>query len=100
MKLNVGDRGQVRRLAALRAMANQDDSPAERDIAREKLRRLVSLQTLVRTHEQREADAREAARLADETERQALIRRWERGEFAGITFRVGSQNDHRYRRRA
>ena len=86
-----------RKLAALRAMANQDESPVERDIAREKLRRLASLQTYVHTREQIEAERAEAVWLSEEATRADLLRRWERGDFDGVTLSVGSKNEHRYR---
>ncbi len=87
-----------RRLSALRAMANQDASPVERDIAREKLRRLASLQVIARTREQEEAERLAAVIRADEAARVELLRKWERGDFAGMTFRAGSKTEARYRK--
>ena len=88
----------ARKLAALRAMANQDSSPVERDIAREKLRRLASLQAVHLTHEQREAARVAEAIAADEVARAELLRRWERGDFSGVTLTAGSKREVRYRK--
>jgi len=90
--------GKDRKLAALRAMANQDTSPKERDIAREKLRRYVSFTATVLTHEQEAAAEAERRRRADEDVRAELLRRWERGGFDGLTLRAGVVTDARYRR--
>ncbi len=90
--------GRDRKLAALRAMANQDASPRERDIAREKLRRYVSFTTTVLTHEQEAAAEAERQRQADEDVRADILRRWERGGFDGVTLRAGVVTNARHSR--
>lgn len=86
-----------RKLEALRAMASQDASPEERDIARRKLRELEAKIAATPTEvsawqrAQMEEEARAQAQLiSDETERANLLKRWERGTFSGMTIRAGA----------
>lgn len=84
----------ARKLAALRAMAEQTSSPAEAEIARAKLARYESLTTVLRTME--EWRAIEAAERAEAEERRAeairqdIIARFNRGGFRGVTIRAGA----------
>lgn len=78
-------------MEALRAMAEQDDSPAEREIAREKLAIFEAREPVEQiTWEQRQRIEAERQRLADEEVRAAIVRRWERGVFTGMKVRAGA----------
>jgi hypothetical protein len=83
-----------RKLLALRAMADQTQSPEEARIAREKLARYESFTTVLRTLEEwraiEAAERAEAVRLRDEDERAAILRRFEAGGFRGVTIRAGA----------
>lgn len=92
-------------MEALRAMAEQDESTVERDIAREKLAILEAKEAAdmgrfspaeVRwLAEQRERDLR---RAEEEAVRADLVKRWERGEFSGATARMGSKTEVQFRK--
>ena len=78
------------RIAALRAMANQTASPEEALIAQEKLRRYASFTAVVQTREQVARAERQRQHEADEAARLALVKRFERGGFKGVTIRAGA----------
>ena len=81
--------------AKLIAMAQQEDSPEEAAVARAKLASLDLRDdeeflppAVVRARW--EAYQRQQAHEADEREREALLKRWERGTFSGIRIRAGA----------
>jgi hypothetical protein len=83
-----------RKLAALRAMAEQTTSPEEARIAREKLARYESFTTVLRTLEEWRAVEAEEQRQAEEARanaiRQDILDRFNRGGFDGVTIRAGA----------
>lgn len=86
-----------RRMEALRAMAEQDDSPEEREIARAKLAIFEAKEPVEQiTWEKRLAIEAERQRLADEETRAAILRRWEQGAFAGVRIRTGAVTEVRF----
>ena len=94
-------------MAALRAMAEQDESTVERDIAREKLALLEAKEARdtprfspAEAYALAEARDRELNRAATEATRAELVKRWERGEFAGIHVRTGATTEVKFRRAA
>lgn len=86
-----------RRLDALRAMAEQDASPEEANVARRKLReleaRIAATPPEVSAWERAMMEEAEQARMqaiADETTRATLVKRWERGTFTGMRIKAGA----------
>lgn len=94
-----------RRMEALRAMAEQDESIVERDIAREKLALLEAREaadipryTPWEARQITEQRERELTRASEEATRAELVKRWERGEFAGIHVRTGATTEVKFRK--
>lgn len=91
-----------RRLDALRAMAEQSESPKEREIAARKLRDLEALEASRRPEaeweriQRREAERAVADAYAREKAIAEIVKRWERGAYDGITVRSGATMDERW----
>jgi len=86
-----------RRLAALLAMATQDESPEEAEIARAKLAAIRQRDEADEEWMKAWADQREHDRIAEALARQRqdaeiaqLVKRWERGTFSGMKFGVSA----------
>ena len=89
-----------RKLDALRALANQTDSPLEAAIAREKLLLLESREDPDYDYRQwqvRQEIEAERQRLADEAVIADLVKRWEQGSFTGVSVTAGANNSVRYK---
>ncbi len=85
-----------RRIAALRALANQTESPREAEIAAAKLRELELLaehdkpESVWERMKRREAEAEQAQHLRDEARIAEIVRRWQQGAYAGVKMKVGA----------